>query len=379
VPEKNPFSGTGTTTIPDGEEGMKTAMDGSQVSPLARNGAGGRALVAIEPLEGGGAVLAELARAVEHDLATPDHAPATERAYAHDWADFAAFCGRHGLAPLPAAPQTLALYLKAMETERSRSPAGLAAGTVGLSLPTVRRRLAAIASRHATAGLETPTEHPLVRRLLRRYSRARGTAVRKKEPLLIEQLPAILLAMPDDLSAARDRALLLLGYAGAFRRSELVALDVERIRFSKAGCYVWIASAKNDPRKKGRELFVPRLPATSTKAELCAVVALERWLAIVGPAGAVFRTFDLRGRLTTMRLGSGDVARVIRRRTTSAGVLGDFAGHSLRRGFITNAAKKKVPIENIKRVTGQRSNAIVLDYVATATLEEEPPLLAIVE
>jgi len=74
-----------------------------------------------------------------------------------------------------------------------------------------------------------------VRRLLRRYSRARGTAVRKKEPLLIEQLPAILMAMPDDLPAMRDRALLLLGYAGAFRRSELVALDVEQLRFSKAG------------------------------------------------------------------------------------------------------------------------------------------------
>jgi len=86
-----------------------------------------------------------------------------------------------------------------------------------------------------TAGLETPTEHSLVRRLLRRYSRARGTAVRKKEPLLIEQLPAILMAMPDDELATRDRALLLLGYAGAFRRSELVALDVEQLRFSRAG------------------------------------------------------------------------------------------------------------------------------------------------
>jgi len=357
---------------------MKTAVDGAQVSPLAGNGAGGHALAAIEPLEGGGAVLAELARAVEHDLATPDHAPATERAYAHDWADFAAFCGRHGLAPLSAAPQTLALYLKVLETQRSRSPAGLAAGTVGLSLPTLRRRLAAIASRHATAGLETPTEHSLVRRLLRRYSRARGTAVRKKEPLLIEQLPAILMAMPDDQLATRDRALLLLGYAGAFRRSELVALDVEQLRFSKAGCYVWIASAKNDPRKKGRELFVPRLPATSIKSELCAVAALERWLAIVGPTGPVFRTFDLSRRHTTTRLDSGDVPRVLRRRSLAAGVSGDFAGHSLRRGFITDAAKKKVPIENIKRVTGQRSSNVVLNYIAAATIDEQPPLLEIV-
>jgi len=217
-----------------------------------------------------------------------------------------------------------------------------------------------------------------VRRLLRRYSRARGTAVRKKEPLLIEQLPAVLMAMPDDQLAMRDRALLLLGYAGAFRRSELVALDVEQLRFSRAGCYVWIAGAKNDPRKEGRELFAPRLPATSTKAQLCAVEALDRWLAIVGPTGPVFRTFALRGTSTATRLDAGDVARVLRRRAAAAGVIGDFAGHSLRRGFITNAAKKKVPIENIKRVTGQRSSGIVLNYIATATIDDDPPLLEII-
>jgi len=323
------------------------------------------------------AFLAELARAVDRDLSTPDHAPATERAYAHDWDDFAAFCERHALESLPAAPQTLALYLKALETRRSRSPAGMRAGTVGLSLPTLRRRLAAIASRHATAGLETPTDHPLVRKLLRRYSRSRGTAVKKKEPLLIERLPALLMAMPGDLPAARDRALLLLGYAGAFRRSELVAVDVEQLRFSKQGLYVWIAAAKNDPRKKGRELYVPRIPAVSPSAQLCAVAALERWLGVVDATGPVFRTFDLRGKLTTQRLDPGDVARILRRRAIAGGVAGDFAGHSLRRGFITNAAKKKIPIESIKRVTGQRSSGIVLDYVAAATLDDDPPLLEI--
>ncbi len=278
-----------------------------------------------------------------------------------------------GLAPLPAAPQTLALYLKALETQRSRSPAGLAAGTVGLSLPTLRRRLAAIASRHATAGLETPTEHSLVRRLLRRYSRARGTAVRKKEPLLIEQLPAILIG-----HARRPAGDARSSAAAARLCWGVLALDVEHLRFAGAGCFVWIASAKNDPRKQGRELFVPRLPARSTKAELCAVAALERWLSIVGPAGAVFRTFDLRGQPRITRLDPGDVARILRRRTATAGVMGDFAGHSLRRGFITNAAKKKIPIESIKRVTGQRSSGIVLDYVAAATLDDDPPLLEIV-
>jgi len=81
----------------DGEEGVETLADGCPVSQIAGNGAGGHALAAIEPLEGDRAVLTELARAVEHDLSTPDHVPATERAYAHDWADFAAFCAHHSL------------------------------------------------------------------------------------------------------------------------------------------------------------------------------------------------------------------------------------------------------------------------------------------
>ena len=340
------------------EEGTALSLPAATLSAIAREDA---------------RILAELARAVEDDLSRPDLAASTERAYAHDWADFASFCRRHGLVALPAAPQTLALYLKSLETKKSQSPAGLRNGTPGLSVSTLRRRLAAVASKHATEKLETPTDHPLVKKLVRRYSRSRGTAEKKKDALTIERLPAILMAMPDDFPALRDRALLLLGYAGAFRRSELVALDVDNLRFTRAGLYVWIAAAKNDPRKKGRELYVPRLPANT----LCAVSALGSWLEIVGATGAVFRTFDLRGRLTANRLDPGDVARILRRRCEAAGVAGNFAGHSLRRGFITNAAKKKIPIENIKRVTGQRSNTIVLDYVAAATLDEDPPLLEI--
>jgi integrase len=361
------------------EEGVETRLEGSQVIPEGQSGLLGARLSPPAAVAAGSAALEDLARAVDRDLATPDLAPSTERAYAHDWADFSAFCARHGLEALPAVPQTLALYLKSLEARRSQSLARRAAvlggnAPLGLALPTLRRRLAAIAGRHASAGLETPTDHPLVRKMLRRYARSRGTAVQKKDPLLIERLPTLMLAMPDDVAALRDRALLLLGYAGAFRRSELVALDVEDLKFLEAGAYVWIAAAKNDTRKKGRELYVPRLPTT----ELCAVAAVEAWLDIAGATGPIFRTFDLRGRLTSTRLDPGDVARILRRRCAAAGVEGDFAGHSLRRGFITNAAKKKIPIENIKRVTGQRSTGILLDYVAAATLDEEPPLLEII-
>ena len=220
---------------------METGKDALQVIRDGRNGVRGQQSAPSAAPEDVDAFLAELARAVDRDLSTPDLAPATERAYAHDWADFAAFCARHELTALPAAPQTLALYLKSLETARSRAPSAyrrqppaerIYIGPIGLALPTLRRRLAAIAIRHTAAGHETPTDHPLVRRILRRYARTRGTAAKKKEPLTIERLPAIIAAMPDDLPALRDRALLLLGYAGAFRRSELVALDVADLRFS---------------------------------------------------------------------------------------------------------------------------------------------------
>lgn len=280
---------------------------------------------------------------------------------------------------MPGAPQTLALHLKSLKTAHSRAPSAyrwqppaerIYIGSTGLALPTIRWRLAAIAVRRAAAGHETPTDHPLVRRMLRRYARTRGTATKKKEPLTIERLPTIVSAMADDVAALRDRALILLGYAGAFRRSELVALDSRDLRFTKKGLFVWIAGAKNDPRRVGRELYAPRLPAE--RVDLCAVAALERWLRVIDAAGPIFWTFDLRGRLTENRLDPSDVARILRRRAAAAVVAGDFAGHSLRRGFIMNVAKKK-PIESIKRVTGQRSSGVVLEYVAAATLDDDPP------
>jgi len=108
------------------------------------------------------------------------------------------------------------------------------------------------------------------------------------------------------------------------------------------------------------------------RAAAAAIAALESRLAGVGAAGPVFRTFDLRGRFTETRLDPGDVARILRRRAAAASVDGDFAGHSLRHGFTTNAAQKKIPIESLKGVTGQRSSGIVLGYIAAASLDEDP-------
>jgi len=302
-------------------------------------------------------------RAVEHDLATRDLAPATERAYAHDWADLAAFCVRHGLPPLPASPaDSRPLPQGLLESQPNRSPAGLAAGTVGLSLWTLRRRLEAIASCDATAGLETPTEHSLVRRLLRRYSRARGTAMRKKEPLLIEQLPAILMAMPDDELATRDWSLLLLGYAGAFRRSELGRLTSSSCGSRRRGATYGSRARRTTHERR----------AASSSYHACRQRRQRLSSAPWRQSSAGLRSS---GR---QRRSSGRSICAVSGTAPHRRISGDFAGHSLRRGFITNAAKKKVPIENIKGVIGQQSSGIVLNYIAAATIDKEPPLLEII-
>lgn len=153
VPEKKPISGTGTTTNSDGR---RRRGNGHRRFPGQPDRSKRRWRTRADhdrAAQAWGAVLAELARAVEHNLATPDHAPATERANAYDWADFAAFCGRHGLAPLPAAfRKTLAPNRKPWRPAEPGRQLVSARDPSGSPSPTLRPRLAAIASRHMTAG-----------------------------------------------------------------------------------------------------------------------------------------------------------------------------------------------------------------------------------
>ena len=268
----SPASFSSTAKFPQFPHGEKVAERRADISQFTPGSAKGPSPAPVHPPAVRTGAVGAIRSAPGPSTTISQVPAATARAYANDSSR-----PRDVLRPArtrasPGPPTDRRLYLKALEGRRSRTPAALkaaatggSAAPVGLALSTLRRRLAAIASRHTTKGLETPTDHPLVSRMLRRYARSRGTAKKKKDALLIERFPAILMAMPQDLAAARDRALLLLGYAGAFRRSEVVALDVEDLRFSGAGLYVWIAAAKNDPRKVGRELYVPRLPASGPK------------------------------------------------------------------------------------------------------------------
>ena len=287
-------------------------------------------------------------------------APATRRAYAHDWHDFEVFARINGRKALPAEPQTVALYLADL------------AGRLKVS--TVKRRVVAIAQQHKLHGLLSPTADPIIREVLKGIERTHGIAPHKKTALTVDLLKDILHRLDDSLRGRRDRALLLLTFAGGFRRSEVAALDVADVRFEKRGAIVTLRRSKTDQLGAGREIAIPQL---HTEA-FCPVQALHDWLkaaAIV--EGPIFRTFSMRGELQANRIDGRDVARLVQRWTGRARLEGDFAAHSLRAGFVTSGAERGIAEASLQNVTGHRSATILRGYVRRATLFDDAPLARI--
>lgn len=288
--------------------------------------------------------------------------PATRRAYASDLRDFGAYGVRHGLPTLPAAPQTVALYLTAL-------------AEAGLSVSTIRRRAAAIAHSHSELDIEAPTSSKVVRSILSGIAREKGVAPVQKAALTIDLLKSALLSVGDgNIHALRDRAILLVGFYAAMRRSEIAALDVEDVRFEPEGLSVTIRRSKTDQEGAGYEIGLPSLYV----AAICPVTAILNYVKAAGiTAGPLFRTFTMRGQLQENRIDGRDVARIVQKAAKKAGLAGDLSGHSLRAGFVTSAAKAKIPIDAIARVSRHKSVPILLRYVRKATLYEDAPQLLI--
>jgi len=296
------------------------------------------------------------------DLARSSQAESTRRGYASDLRCFEAFCRARGLERMPATPQTVALYVTHLAPTHR--------------VATIRRRLAAIAVEHRRAGLDSPASHRIVREIMRGTARRYGSAVRRVDAATVDLVGKMLLAVRgDDLAAKRDRALLLLGFACALRRSELAALDVEDLHFSKRGLLVTIRRSKTDQEGRGVEIAVPHRATES----LCAVRATRLWLAGASvTSGAAFRTLTPHRHVTDRRIAGADVARLIKTLAARAGIKGDFAGHSLRAGFVTSAAEAHVSLENIMRTSRHRSLSVLQGYVRRADAFDAPALAAIV-
>jgi integrase len=286
----------------------------------------------------------------------------TIRGYRSGFKQFENWCSAAGLASLPAEPQTVAMYL------------GCEAGR--LKAATLSHRLAAISKAHKTAGYVSPVrDNPLIGETLKGIKRTHGIASLQKTPVLTEDLRLMLRALPKNLLGTRDRALLLIGFTGAFRRSELVSLDVSDLKFTAEGLLITLTRSKTDQEGAGREVAIP----VAAHAETCAVRALQAWLeAATITEGAIFRPVDRHGRISASRLSDHAVALVVKRYALSVGLEVDtFSGHSLRAGFVTSAARAGEPERRIMRQTGHKSIEMVLRYVRQANAFQDNAVLAL--
>ena len=289
--------------------------------------------------------------------AAASRAPGTRRAYAADWRGFLAWCEARGATPLPADPRLVAVFLAA---EAAR---GCAPSTIG-------RRLAAIGHAHLQHGHLPPQRAagaaPLLE-VLAGIRRSHGRPPQRKQAADADVLRDLLRATPGcDLRSVRDRALLAIGMAGAFRRSELVALQLDQLTREDRGLRVRFGQTKADQEGQGEEIAIPE------GRRIRPVQLLDAWLAqgaITG--GAVFRR--LKGGLATPDpMSDRAVARVVQARAAAAGYdPARFAGHSLRAGFITAGARAGASVFKLKEVSRHRSTDVLASYVRDAHLFED--------
>lgn len=279
-------------------------------------------------------------------------AASTRRGYTTDLEAFATWARPYNFATLPAEPATVALFL----AESART---LKAGSV-------TRRAAAISSAHRSAGLPSPTVTEAVKRVLRGVRVTLGTRPAKKAAATLTELRAMLATLPANISGTRDRAMLLLGFFLAARRSELAGLLVEDAVSCREGLRVVIRRSKTDQEGAGHELPVPY----HADPFACPVRALEAWKAEAGiESGFLFRSIDRHGNVSADGLTGEAVALTVQRAARRAGLdASTYAGHSLRAGFVTAAAEAGAPLDTIMVTSRHKSAAIALGYVRRATL-----------
>jgi site-specific recombinase XerD len=287
------------------------------------------------------------------NFARQDKSPATRAAYRSDFSMFQAWCRTRGVSALPASAETVAGFL-ACEAEAGRKPS------------TIGRRCCAIRYAHKLAGHEPPTSSEAVKATLRGIRRAVGTAPNRKAPVLAENARAMAFAAPDGLKGLRDRALLLLGFSGAFRRSELVALNVNDLEETDDGYKITIRRSKTDQEGHGSTIAIIRGGAC------CPVKAVKAWLAASGiTEGAIFRPVAKGGRLRDARLSAKAVCSITKAYAGRIGLDGTaYGAHSLRSGFLTSAARRGASVFKMRDVSRHKSMDVLQVYVRDANMFE---------
>lgn len=270
----------------------------------------------------------------------------TRRAYISDVTRFHAWGGA-----IPSTDEIVAEYLAEHAETHATS--------------TLARWVASIAKAHRAAGLPDPTKGELVRAVLRGIRRVRGSAPHQAKPLLREDLFLTLDRMGRGHRDIRDRALLLIGFAGGFRRSELVALECADLDPVRQGMIIWIRRSKTDQLGAGRKIGIPY-----GRGRYCPVRALDEWLSVSGILeGSLFRPISRHRDIGPSALSGDAVSLILRHRLRGAGIdPAGYSGHSLRAGFATSAAQAGVPSWKIRQQTGHASDAMLSRYIRDGDL-----------
>ena len=281
----------------------------------------------------------------------------TVRAYKSDFNDFSLFCVKNGLKPLPSEPKIVSLYLTHLSTKE-------------VKMSTLKRRLVSIGVIHRLKGYYLDTKHPSIIENIMGIKRRKGSIQKGKKPLLINNLKQLINVIDEynnqEIKKLRDRSIILIGFAGGFRRAELVSLDYDDLDFVTEGLKINIKRSKTDQFGEGSTKALPYLD----NSNYCPVLSLKNWIKLTNiNSGPLFRRFTKGSRLTINRLTDQSVALLIKKYLNLAGIENkDYSGHSLRSGFATSAAESGVEERSIMAMTGHKSTEMVRRYIKEANL-----------
>lgn len=282
----------------------------------------------------------------------------TKRAYETDWNHFVQWCTERSVSYLPTTNQIVALYIQDLADS-------------GYKASTIQRRMSAINTKHKEAGHDPiSTRFEPLHKVWQGIKNTIGTAQKGKAAAVLDDIKAMVDTLDDRMIGIRDRALLLLGFAGAFRRSELVALNVEDVEFVQEGIVATIRRSKTDQEGQGHKVAIPY----GSHIETCPVRALQEWLEASGITdGPLFRGVTKHGQVLQERLSDKGVSRMVKRCAKSAGLkdIERYGAHSLRAGFATTAAQKGVSERIIMKQTRHKSVQMVRKYIRDGNLFRE--------
>ena len=280
----------------------------------------------------------------------------TLRAYKSDFKDFGAFCAKHGFNSIPTEPKVVSLYLTHLSNNSKIS--------------TLRRRLVSIGMVHKLKGHYLDTKHPVIIENLMGIKRKKGSIQTGKKPILINHLKQIINVIDEQkiekIKKLRNRTLILIGFGGGFRRTELISINLEDLDFVEEGVKITLRRSKTDQFGEG---LVKGLPYF-TNEKYCPVTSLKNWINLSNiKTGPIFRRFAKSSILTGHRLTDQSVVLIIKDCLKKAGIENEnFSGHSLRSGFATVAAESGADERSIMAMTGHKTTQMVRRYIREANI-----------